>query len=62
MPAFTEPAVQKVLAAASADFISLRCSNSLVKMMYQLAMLMMTMMISVPRATKSPCDHSADRP
>ena len=62
MPAFTEPAVQKDLAAASALFISLRCSNSLVKMMYQLAMLMMTMMISVPRETKSPCAHNADRP
>ncbi len=62
MPAFTEPALQKVLAAASALFISLRCSNSLVKMMYQLPMLMMTMTISVPRATKSPCAHSAASP
>src|SRR5690349_15500861 len=30
--------------------------------MYQLPMLMMTRISKVPRATKSPCAHSADRP
>ena len=62
MPFFTEPEVQKFAAAALALLSSLRCSNSLVKMMYQLPMLMMIMMISVPRATTSPCFHSASSP
>ena len=37
-------------------------TDSLVKITYHEAMLMMIMMISVPRATKSPCAHSASRP
>jgi hypothetical protein len=61
-PAFTELAFQKESAPLLALFIIVRCSKSLVKMMYQLLIDMMSMMISVPLATKSPWFHSAFRP
>src|SRR5436853_444814 len=50
------------LRAARASPLMRRLSYSLVTRMYQLPMLMITRMISVPLATKSPCAHSADRP
>ena len=50
-PAFTELAFQKVSASLTALFIIERCSNTLVKMMYQLPIDMMTRITSVPLAT-----------
>src|ERR1700674_93706 len=61
-PCCTEPAVQNVLLASRACPINLNCSNSLVIMMYQLPIDMITRMMSVPRATKSPPFHSASSP
>ena len=54
--------LKKPLRAARASPAIFRLSYSLVTRMYQLPMLMITRMISVPLATKSPCAHSADSP
>jgi hypothetical protein len=54
--------LKKPLRAALASPEIFRLSYSLVMRMYQLPMLMITRMISVPLATKSPCAHSADSP
>jgi hypothetical protein len=51
-----------VSAEVLALFIMERCSNSLVKITYQLPMDMMAMMISVLWATTSPWVHRAFRP
>ena len=61
-PALTELPFQNASAPAVPLLSICCCSNSLVKMMYQLPIDMITMMISVPRATKSPCVHRAFRP
>ena len=61
-PDFTELAFQKVSADSLALFIIWRCSNSFVKITYQLPMDMMAMMTSVLWATKSPWVHRAFRP
>ena len=58
---FEQSKLMRSAKAASESFWSAG-SISLVKMMYQLPIDMMTMMISVPRATKSPCFQSASRP
>ncbi len=62
MPSATLPALQKDLRAEPAWRPSLNCSKNFVNMMYQVPSDMMTRMISVPRATKSPPFHSASRP
>src|SRR5205814_3124816 len=54
--------LKKPLRAARASPLIFRLSHSLVTRMYQLPMLMITRIIRVPRATKSPCAHSALRP
>ncbi|MBK8526544.1 MAG: hypothetical protein IPL57_05375 [Rubrivivax sp.] len=55
-------AFQKVSAEVLALFIMERCSNSLVKMTYQLPMDMISKMTSVLLATTSPWFHRALRP
>ena len=58
----TLAAFQKLSWAAVAKRATLACSMNLVKMTYQLPMLMMTRISKVPLATMSPCAHKAFRP
>src|SRR4029453_9964659 len=61
-PSRSEDDFQKAADISRLSRISLNCSHSFTKMMYQLPIDMMTRMISVPLETKSPCFHSASRP
>src|SRR4029079_11001343 len=61
-PFCTDGAVQNVLSATRAWWPILACSYTLVMMMYQLPIDMMTRMPSVMRATRSPPFHNASRP
>jgi hypothetical protein len=61
-PALAELAFQKA-SADSRPLLSIECcSNSLVKITYQLPIDMISRMISVLWATTSPCVHNAFRP
>ena len=55
-------AVQNFCSATLAEAMSLRWSRNFMMMTYQEVNDMITMMISVPLATKSPCSHRAPRP
>ena len=61
-PSLTAPALQNLLLASLASFRTRACSISLTTPMYQEPIDMMTRMINVPLATKSPCFHSASMP
>src|SRR4029079_6705666 len=61
-PFCTDGAVQNVLSATRAWWPILACSYTLLMMMYQLPIDMMTRMPSVMRATRSPPFHNASRP
>ena len=58
----TEPEFQKSACAALANFCILACAVNLLKITYQLPMLMSTKISRVPLATASPCAHKAPRP
>jgi hypothetical protein len=61
-PSFSEGDFQNDFAISRPSRISLNCSQSFTKMMYQLPIDMITRMISVPLETKSPWRQSASRP
>src|SRR5258708_27958429 len=62
MASFTVLAFQNFSSASLASFMTRACSISLTTPIYQEPIDMMTRMINVPLATKSPCFHSASSP